>query len=183
MGNHDVKEHIHLMYKHMRSLVKILIVNPEGSFDCSSTPSCVYHPVSNPEGIPPWKIFSFYFWVGGNNPLGAQWTVSPEPYSQNADPTFYLGYSVEQICHRQPFVPQSQRSHQMYILGKWLQFFSSKNCKGWSPDFYDAATEVTGISFVVGASPRPSNLTTSFADPADQGTLPKSITNYGILSQ
>jgi len=71
----------------------------------------------------------------------------------------------------------------MYILGKWLQFFSSKNGKGWSPDFYDAATEATGISFVVGASQSPSNLTTSFADPADQGTLPKSITNYGILSQ
>ena len=81
MGDHDVREDIHHMYKHIPSLVRILIVNPDGSFDCLDMPSCVYHPVSNPEGIPPWKLFSFSYWAGGYNPLGAQWTVSPEPYS------------------------------------------------------------------------------------------------------
>ncbi|KAF8334198.1 uncharacterized protein EI90DRAFT_3121533 [Cantharellus anzutake] len=129
-------------------------------------------------------MFSFNFWTNAIHPLGARWTVSPEPYTisqPNADPNFYLGYSVESSCSQQPFIPPSNRSNQVYILGKWFQFFSGTTSKGWPPEFYDAAAEAAGISFVVGAIKSPWNTTTAIEGPDVK--LPKNITNHGLLPQ
>jgi hypothetical protein len=81
----------------------------------------------------------------------------------------YLGYSVEPSCMQQPFRAPQERNKQAYILAKWQEYLD----KGaWPSYFYQAASNATGIQFVMGAN--------------DQGVhpdLPPGITNHGPMAQ
>ncbi|KAJ7740883.1 hypothetical protein B0H14DRAFT_2989789 [Mycena olivaceomarginata] len=105
------------------------------------------------------------------SPLGSKWTLSPENYSKLTS-TSYLGYSIEAQCSRYSFIPHSERKRQVYILAKFLKYFAPEE-RAWPPDFFDAAANATGISFVMAAVDPPE-------DPKlKPGDLAASIENIG----
>ncbi|KAF7979996.1 hypothetical protein HWV62_40088 [Athelia sp. TMB] len=134
----------------------------------------------NPTGIPLWKILAFYFWPGSPHPLGANWTLSPEPYELQKPGTgsVYLGYSVQDTCALVPFVPHAERETSgkktAYVMAKQLAYFAPDMGAAWPTDFYDAAAQETGVLFVVGADPD---------DRFDESVLPQGMLNHGRLEQ
>ena len=63
-------------------LIKAIIVESYDSFACFKDEENCILSGENPDGIPAWKLFSMHFWTGANNPLGANWTLSPEDVSR-----------------------------------------------------------------------------------------------------
>ncbi|KAF9017855.1 hypothetical protein BDZ89DRAFT_1021850 [Hymenopellis radicata] len=157
------------------NLVKMIITGDDQSFQCLREPTCAISE-ENPTGIPAWKMFSLSYWTEPSNPLGAKWTLSPEDYEiLGHAPNSYLGYSIEAQCQKYPFIPHSQRDSQAYILAKFLKFFLPDSTP-WTPDFFDAAANATGMSFVVGARNLP-------FEPEPDVTLAASIKNVGHIQQ
>lgn len=132
--------------------VRAILTTPEDAERCFSDKESCTNSDLNPAGIQPWKVFSFSYWAGAANPLGDRWTLSPENYEQmGLSHNTYLGYSIEDACRGQPFIPHSQRENQAYILAKLLSFFTAERDRAWTPAIFDAATDATGIKYVIGA--------------------------------
>jgi hypothetical protein len=146
-------EHTVQLYRMLPDLVKIIIVDGQESFRCfHDTDNCQVSE-RNPAGIPAWKIFSFYFWSDSQNPLGDKWTVAPEDYeSIGIGHNTYLGYSIEEPCHQQPFIPHSERDDQAYLLAKYLMFFTPEHEPAWTTVNYDAATNATGVKYLIAST-------------------------------
>ncbi|KAJ7432305.1 hypothetical protein B0H11DRAFT_1940785 [Mycena galericulata] len=170
------------LYHIFHVLVKMVIM------DAGQTDACWFghdgcrRTNDNPAGIPVWKIFTFFFWMDVENPLGEKWTLSPEPYPpRGRAPNTYLGYSIEAQCRMHPFVPHSERNPQAYILAKFLQFFEPGG-RAWPPEFFDLAHNSTGISFVTGSieNASPSLLAASVKN---LGYMPKQEDFYAVLSK
>jgi len=137
---------------------------------------------ANPDGIPVWKIFSFYFWKEPNNPLGSRWTLAPEDYaSQGLGSNTYLGYSVEPSCMAHEFVPHEERPEgQVYIIAKRMSYFASQDNRAWPLEFFDEAATATGAKFVAGVTDDSAESSPQLEIPKK---LPDSITNRGLLPQ
>jgi hypothetical protein len=73
----------------------------------------------------------------------------------------------------QSFIPHVDRERRGYIMTKRLAFFEPGGEQAWSPHFFEAASNATGIHFVMGAE----------NDIEPQPELPNNVTNYGPLSQ
>jgi hypothetical protein len=66
------------LYRMMPDLVKVLIMEGNEVFSCfKDEDNCILSP-RNLDGIPVWKMLSFNFWTGPSNPLGRNWTLSPD---------------------------------------------------------------------------------------------------------
>jgi len=152
-------------------LVKAIIVESYDTFACFEDEENCILSGENPDGIPAWKLFSLHFWTGADNPLGSNWTFSPEDY-RGPIPNTYLGYSVEPSCLQQPFVPHVDRQDRAYIMAKQLDFVLDPRQRAWPPHFYQAASHMTGIQFVLGAGN-----SDAYPDP------PPGVTNYGQMAQ
>ncbi|KAF8211115.1 hypothetical protein K438DRAFT_1569743 [Mycena galopus ATCC 62051] len=159
------------LYHQYANLITMVIANHEQIQWCFRTEVCG-RTAANPAGIPLWKLFAFYFWRDGIHPLGHKWTLSPENYKTNN----YLGYSIEAQCHRYPFVPPSERERQVYILAKFLKYFHPDEGRAWPPDFFDAAANATGASFIMASKESPEV-------PLQPGDLSTSIENIGPVNQ
>lgn len=159
----------------MPHLITAIIVEQEYTFKCfEDKENCILSEI-NPDGIPAWKLFSFQFWPVISNPLGASWTLIPEDYNKyhpDWDKATYVGYSIQESCHTRTFVPHNERKKQAYVLTKQLSRFSVGPDVAWPTGFWAAASEATGIQFVVGA-----------VDGGSEAQLPAGITNYGQLDQ
>lgn len=135
----------------------------------------------NPDGIPLWKMFSFFFWTTPNHPMGGRWTLAPENYTMEhpGHQNNYLGYSVEPSCLRHEFIPADQRPLQAYVMAKKMSYFAPGPQRSWPLEFYDAAAEAMAVQLVAGV----------IQDAADEPNLevptalPLSIENRGRLSQ
>jgi len=160
------------IYHMMPDLVKVVLVEASDSHKCFKDKENCILSSQNPYGIPAWKIHSFHFWTGGNNPLGRNWTLSPEDYALDGHlPNNYLGYSVEPTCLLRPFIAHNERD-QAYVMAKRSSYFVEGRERAWPPHFYDAAVNATGIKLVLGA-----NIDKS------QPELPAGLTNYGMMTQ
>ncbi|KAJ7611389.1 hypothetical protein DFH06DRAFT_1373655 [Mycena polygramma] len=164
----DSREGMVQLYQIFRQLVSVIMVDATDSEDCFNDPECVLSE-HKPHGIPAWKIFSFHFWDSPHNPLGREWTLSPENYREFEGNT-YLGYSIEPQCARQTFIPHQHRPHQAYVLAKEAKYFAHEDY-AYGADFFDAASAAAGVQFVAGV--RQSVLPDYF---------PSNITNVGFLS-
>jgi hypothetical protein len=65
-------------YHMMPHFVKAILVEPPDADACFQNADYCVLSNQNPDGIPAWKIFSFHFWNDPANPLGHNWTLSPE---------------------------------------------------------------------------------------------------------
>ncbi|KAJ7022075.1 hypothetical protein C8F04DRAFT_1241033, partial [Mycena alexandri] len=169
------------IYPVFDTLVKMVIANPGQAWGCFST-RC-RRSERNPNGIPPWKIFTSYFRQHSNNPLGPKWTLNPEDHGGE---NTYLGYSIEAQCSKHAFVPHAQRKRQAYILTRFLKFFLPE-ATAWPPRYFDDAANATGVSFVMAAkdlpdAPRlgPADLSTSIQNLG--GDAMQTETFYDLLS-
>jgi len=152
----------------------------------ADTKHCIKSP-ENPQGLPIWKLFSFYFWMDPSHPLGERWVLSPEDYaSATGDGTgnTYLGYSVEPGCMKETFVPHANRPRgQVYAMSKRLSYFAPQPLRAWPVEFYTAAANKIqtpgGVHFVLGA-----HNDTDYAEEykLDIPELP-AMTNLGLLDQ
>ncbi|KAF7320159.1 hypothetical protein MKEN_00800400 [Mycena kentingensis (nom. inval.)] len=134
------------LYQIFGDLVRMVIIfYPNQSEECLGMVECVKS-AANPAGIPVWKLFSFAFFGGNANYLGEKWTLTPEVSGANS----YLGYSVEPQCTKERFIPHAQRKHQAWIFTKFLMYYEPERT-AWPPEFFDAAAEQTGISFLTAA--------------------------------
>jgi len=163
-------------YKIFPDLVKLVIMDSKDAFDChDDLHNCIVSE-SNPTGISPWKVFSFIFWSGPHNPLGLKWTLSPENYSAEGLPkSTYLGYSIEDSCRRNHFVPHHERENQAWILAKYLHYFAPQFNNAWSKADFDAVIAATSIKFAMG----------SFVSdhPEAEPVLPSTYINHGRIDQ
>lgn len=74
------------------------------------------------EGIPAWLIHTFHGWAGPAHPLGANFTVSLEPFRElGLGSNYYIGYSIEKRCRAIPTA--EHRRHQAIVLGKQAEYF------------------------------------------------------------
>ncbi|KAI0037152.1 hypothetical protein K488DRAFT_75486 [Vararia minispora EC-137] len=173
-------DHVVRLYQMFPSLVVAIIMEPDKQDECFNNEFDCVKSFHNPYGIPIWKILAFHFWTDARGPLGANWTLSPEPYHMEGHkPNTFLGYSIEPSCDSRAFVPHLERYDRAYIMTKRLQYlFESDNA--WPPDFYEAAAKELEIDFVLGAANekvfgkdgreiRPRNI------------LPKGVKNLGKL--
>ncbi|KAJ7770925.1 hypothetical protein DFH07DRAFT_735138 [Mycena maculata] len=161
------------LYHMFGALVKMVLIEGSQVKDCFESETYVRSP-ENPAGIPAWRIFSFFFWGFAAHPLGAKWTINPEDYTSD---NTYVGYSIQKQCAKYPFVAHAQRSRKVYILAKFLKFFSPESC-AWPPDFFDAAANTLGVSFTMGSF----NLNSELS-PEDLTRLASSIENVGLLGR
>jgi hypothetical protein len=140
---------------------------PQKDWRCAQTPD-------HPHGIPLWKMFAFHFWDSSNDhPLGALWTLAPEPYStfskhvERKEHNFYAGYSIERYCNRA--IPAAERRHRAYILAKQVAYFDPGAYHFSTHAFKDIKEEI-GLDFVAGTGMPGSAL-------PDSG-----ITNFGVMN-
>ncbi|KAJ7477175.1 hypothetical protein B0H11DRAFT_1864853 [Mycena galericulata] len=146
------------VYRIMPERVNIVLVDDWQSFLCWKDKKGCLRAEQNPDGIPGFKLLSFYFWPFPRHPLGSRWILSPEPYAlQTASETqsnnTYLGYSIEESCLGTNFVPANARPNQAWLLAKLLSYFAiGKNPnRAWSKWDLDSVAEQTGIQVVLGA--------------------------------
>jgi len=166
------------LYQTFPDLVKAIIGEGEEASDCFDDKDNCALSTDNPTGIPPWKFFSFAFWGHPANPLGSRWTLSPENYKgMGFGQNTYLGYSIEDACRMQPFIPHSQRENQAYILAKLLSFLTPERDRAWAPAIFDAATHETGIKYIIAAI----NDTLQGEWPAAE--LPSNHEDLGLIGQ
>ncbi|KAJ7437075.1 hypothetical protein B0H11DRAFT_2108369 [Mycena galericulata] len=169
------------LYHIFDNLVKMVIMDAGQTDDCWFSHGSCRRTDENPTGIPVWKIFTFHFWIDARNPLGEKWTLSPEPYQPfGRAPNTFLGYSIEAQCRMHRFIPHSERNPQAYILAKFLQFFRPDG-RAWPPEFFDLASNSTGLSFLIGARENDSPLLLA-ASIKNLGPL-KQDDFYGVLSK
>lgn len=168
------------LYQTFPHLVKAVIVEDSEAFSCfANTADCIMSE-RNPGGIPAWKMFSFAFWAPPSNPLGPSWTLNPEDYTIGRPDwakNTYIGYSIEDVCRSREFVPHEDRELQAYVMAKKLSLFGESNNPAWPADFYESATQATGVQFIVGA--------TDDSDTAGEPVpeLPSGLINYGLMPQ
>ncbi|WRT65680.1 uncharacterized protein IL334_002625 [Kwoniella shivajii] len=87
------------------------------------------------EGIPLEKSFTFHFWSGAENPLGAHFTLSPENYAMwnHGIGNHYLGYSIESRC--KAITLPSSKEHKGMALGKYSKYFNTSSTEWvWGKD-------------------------------------------------
>ncbi|KAF7968286.1 hypothetical protein HWV62_31023 [Athelia sp. TMB] len=165
------------LYQTMPHLVSVILLEHEEVFSCfNDKENCILSEV-NPDGIPAWKLFSFFFWAMNNNPLGASWTLVPEDYRRlhsEWDRNTYLGYSIEASCHAHPFVPHIERKKQAYVMSKFTALLHGISGPelAWPVEFWEAAKAATGLDLIMGGEHEP-----HWPEP------PAGITNYGALNQ
>ncbi|VDB95290.1 unnamed protein product [Peniophora sp. CBMAI 1063] len=136
------------IYQMFPSLVVAVIYEPFDLDWCLGDENCIKSD-RNPWGIPIWKLLMFTYWSQPKGPLGANWTIVPEPYhklSRGVARNTYIGYSIENTCGPHAFVPTEERSNSAYFLTKKAQWFF----QSWPLDFYTAAAAATGVDFVMG---------------------------------
>ena len=171
-------ERVSQIYEMFPQFVKMVIMQEWDVFTCvQNVESCVLTD-KNPTGIPPWKLFTFNFWPHNAHPLGPPWNLSPEdysgPYHGNSS---YVGYSVEELCRTQRFIPHSEREDKAYVLAKLLSFFTPEQAASWSPAILDAATAATGITYTLGSK------NDSEEHPNWTPQLPSQYENFGVMEQ
>lgn len=159
---------------------------PYGSSISSSSPEedsdgapelCIKDRHRRRTGIPLWKILTFYFWAEEKHPLGARWTLSPEPFNslvvstspspspsstssrqgqgqtQPSSNNTYLGYSVQPSCGRHAFVEPQYRPlrpgmPRAYILAKHISYFSPGPSSAWPLSFYNRLVRQVDVQLV-----------------------------------
>lgn len=143
------------LYETVEELVVAFIADPYAARDCfRETEYCALSD-KNPYGIPVWKTFSLQFWSHADSELGPAWTLNPEDYQLGGHyPNTYIGYSIESSCQSTPFVAESERENRAYILTKYLLNFVPGPRRAWPSDFFEAASNATGIKFVAGIDGR-----------------------------
>nr|GAT46478.1 predicted protein [Mycena chlorophos] len=140
---HPANVHVTMEFYHMfPDLVKVIIAEAEEIEQCWYDRRCILSP-ENPYGIPAWKMFSWGFWAGPANPLGAKWSLNPEDFHRDHSwipPNTYLGYSVEHGCKSVPYIPHAERPNPstIYIYAKWGSYFFNHP---WGMDYYRSVAE------------------------------------------
>lgn len=168
-------------YQLFPEFVVAVLMEAQSAQECFDDTSGCVKSGHHPDGIPAWKLFSFYFWTTANHPLGTRWTLSPENYTMESPDWIntYLGYSVEPSCLAHEFIPPNERPKQGYVMAKKASYLAPRPERAWTFEDFDKAAEETGIQFVSGL----------YFDGKEQpelnvpDTLPKSIKNYGQLKQ
>ncbi|KAJ7576978.1 hypothetical protein C8J56DRAFT_870189 [Mycena floridula] len=167
----DVNE-LSRIYPLFPDLVKTVLIEDFQVDQCWKDSQCIKSP-DNLLGVPAWKMLTFSFWQGSDNPLGSPWTVGPENWAQlnpwTSAENVYMGYSVERSCRKIPVVAFNQRPHRVYILAKQLSYFYESEFP-WQNMTFNASDSV---SFVGGITDNTEG----------KHILPDGITSYGLLKQ
>ncbi|KAL1405647.1 hypothetical protein Q8F55_009286 [Vanrija albida] len=113
-------EYTYHLYRQIPDLVKAVILDPDG-YQGQKYTDYMKRP-NLPDGIPAWK--------GRCRGRGDNGLFT------------YIGYSLEHDIGKR-HVPFEQRPHRVYVLGKYLKFFTSlpSDVKRWPDDFYQRATD------------------------------------------
>lgn len=140
-----------------------------------------------PEGIPYWKSFLFFFWNYPLTPLGGNWTLSPEDYSQiNLDGkgNQYLGYSIEDRCLA--YETYAEREHRGLVLAKERHYFDDSPWRGHLGAARDSVPPVRGLGDGGGAEIAFKLVSTAGRERGDDGSvdeLPEGVVSLGRMAQ
>ncbi|KAF7323881.1 hypothetical protein MKEN_00609500 [Mycena kentingensis (nom. inval.)] len=151
------------VYNYFPDLVKVIFMDDFEIFGCFRDQDACLQTARNPNGIPGYKMLAFYFWTWPRHPLGPRWIVSPENYNNMSQwempsPNIYLGYSIERVCHAQPFIPHAERYSppQVWIFAKLMHYFfpGRERNVAWSKEVLDGLAAATGIKYGIAAHHR-----------------------------
>ncbi|GAA94886.1 glycosyltransferase family 18 protein [Mixia osmundae IAM 14324] len=160
------------IYRLFPDSVKLVIYDYLGEPDCLADADCFYNVDTNPSGMPLWKMF---IWdaMGGfapyELPYRGPWHLSGIP----VPPATFLGITLEDDCKQLPFVPQTKRSHQAYVLGKSQRYFNATRT-AWTADDFAALKKETGLSLISGVK---------VDGREDKTELPSAIDNMGVSTR
>ncbi|KAL0947212.1 hypothetical protein HGRIS_013330 [Hohenbuehelia grisea] len=116
---------------------------------------------TNPDGVPPWKLFAFTFWgskpnsdkwLSGSepwsfNPLGSEWNLVPY---QMPEKQYFLGYHY-QGCQTLRAIPYSERDNRVVVLAKLSNYYH--NFPAFDPKtFYYNLQQHTGFDIISNAN-------------------------------
>ncbi|KAF9477866.1 hypothetical protein BDN70DRAFT_922288 [Pholiota conissans] len=170
----NTNEELARTYRQYPDLVKIVILEGSASHECFKSEKCIKKP-THPLGIPAWKMFSFHFWGGAENPLGNAWTLSPENYGLispgNSKDNIYLGYSIERQCMQIPVTPMHERPRQAYILAKQSRYFYGNDYAWPNMTYDDPPFDVNIVAGIAMNNSEPGQV------------LPSGIVDYGRLTK
>ncbi|KAF8306935.1 hypothetical protein DL93DRAFT_2088306 [Clavulina sp. PMI_390] len=84
-------------YQLFPDLVVAILMEQDNVIACFNDKVGCVKSKENLDGLPIWKLFSFYWWADSSHPISPRWTLSPHNYTmENANNhNHYLGYSVE----------------------------------------------------------------------------------------
>ncbi|KAL7416488.1 hypothetical protein BDY24DRAFT_379875 [Mrakia frigida] len=99
----------------------------------------------NPRGIPIQDLFTSQFFGRGAASPFAPWALVPEDIRQQNNT--YIGYSIEEECVKQPFVPTLSRPRQVWLLGKVSKFFHGPYYP-YSRDVWVKASKELNVEFI-----------------------------------
>ena len=175
-------EHIASTYRQFPDLVKVIVLDGGAAHKCFRDRKCI-KTKDHPLGIPAWKMFSFHFWSGPENPLGGAWTLSPEdwphinPHDTKVKDNFYLGYSVENTCKQIPMTPPDERPLQAYVLAKQSRYFAHEKYSWANVDWAAPPAGLEELKLVAGIRSYDSD------DKKSKVPLPGGITDLGLLNK
>jgi len=174
-------DHVVRLHQMFPSLVIAIFMENDKQEDCWKDEFNCIKSEHNPYGVPIWKILTFHYWIQAQGPLGANWTLNPEPYGMEGhDPNVFLGYSIEPFCASHPLIPHFERHERAYIMAKRLQYLVESENRAWPPEFFTAASAELGIDIVIGAS-GDDLVGQSGRALRPEDVLPKGVTNLGKL--
>ncbi|KAJ7235499.1 hypothetical protein C8J57DRAFT_1248342 [Mycena rebaudengoi] len=122
---------------------------------CFAGPTTCARSARNPDGIPAWKIFSWYDGQPGDepdSPLGHAWTLMPEMFHEHGT---YVGYSIQ--AEAVPFVDPADRVDHAWILANLETYFYLHH-NIWSHDYFERAGLETGMEFIAALHPEQGRL-------------------------
>lgn len=125
--------------------------------NCYYQATCV-KTLSNPTGIPVWKIFHLKYFPGnpgwGFESLTPAFKITakiPLAWPDNSEGDTDLGFSLEEECKHHPYVPQAEHQQRVYIYGKDKEYFAPDRSL-WPMEFFSRARDEIGVDFVAGFS-------------------------------
>ncbi|KAK6908642.1 hypothetical protein I204_02065 [Kwoniella mangroviensis CBS 8886] len=146
--NADMRKTVEL-WSILKDNVRMVLADPDQVNVCytHSDQKCL-KTKENIEGIPAWKIMSFWYWDDPANPLGTQFTLSPSPRNDN----YFLSYSIEPTCRRLPSLPTSHRHDppQAYLLAKQIHYLENSTAFSWTLETLVGLQDTYGITVVGG---------------------------------
>ncbi|KAJ7576979.1 hypothetical protein C8J56DRAFT_376899 [Mycena floridula] len=160
------------IYPLFPDLVKTILIEDFDVDRCWEDAQCIKSP-NNPLGVPAWKMLTFSFWQGSDNPLGSAWTAGPENWAQLAPwssaENVYMGYSVERSCRKIPVVAFNQRPRRVYILAKLLSFFYDNDFP-WKNMTFNTSDSVSFVGGII-------------ENTEGKHVVPAGIASFGLMEQ
>ncbi|CDZ97719.1 hypothetical protein [Phaffia rhodozyma] len=126
--------------------VLAVVADEQSIQECYENSEVCLRTVENPLGIRFERLFGPAFFERQIQPLGPKWTLVPEKPDSRRQ---YLGYSIEKHCmaRKVPSYKIRSKKRQVWVLAKWIHFFTDDSFP-YSKDIFVRAAKELDVEFI-----------------------------------